>query len=302
MLRSLVGSEMCIRDRVYGIEVSTDLGWILEMLETVQVPEFTPDRNLRVPDTDEAAKKEQDLATADPANRHELHQVMSSLGDCSERRLVSPHCFEKDDDSNFHIDWVTAASNLRARCYGIPTADRNQTKVIAGKIIPAIATTTAMVAGLVCLELCKVVLNKPLEQYKNGYVDLATNVFHFWEPVACKANTVGELEFSMWDRIVVDDGRDLTLRELIVKLEQAVSAAEVEIDMIGACDPSGKSKLLYNTVMPKSKKTERLDQKVSELAAQLLGGPIPGNELTLAIDGEDEDGEPVDLPPVRYCW
>lgn len=62
---------------------------------------------------------------------------------------MSPMQFEKDDDSNGHMDFVASASALRARMYSIEPADRLKTKRIAGKIIPAIATATAAVAGLV---------------------------------------------------------------------------------------------------------------------------------------------------------
>ncbi len=66
--------------------------------------------------------------------------------------------FEKDDDSNFHIDVIAAIANLRARNYKIAEADRLKIKLIAGKIIPAIATTTAMIVGAVGNELLKYVL------------------------------------------------------------------------------------------------------------------------------------------------
>jgi len=37
---------------------------------------------------------------------------------------LTPVVFEKDDDSNFHMDFIVASSNLRAENYAIPPADR----------------------------------------------------------------------------------------------------------------------------------------------------------------------------------
>lgn len=58
-----------------------------------------------------------------------------------------------------------------------------QSKRIAGRIIPAIATTTATVAGLMCLELFKLVQgHKKISSYRTAYLNLAVQYFVLSQP------------------------------------------------------------------------------------------------------------------------
>lgn len=82
-----------------------------------------------------------------------LESDLSKLGKLN--FAITPLDFEKDDDNNLHMDFIVAASNLRAANYSIAPADKHKSKLIAGKIMPAIATTTSLVAGCVVLELYK---------------------------------------------------------------------------------------------------------------------------------------------------
>ncbi|KAF9462539.1 hypothetical protein BDZ94DRAFT_1282986 [Collybia nuda] len=58
--------------------------------------------------------------------------------------------FDKDDDDT--LDFVTASSNLRSAAYGIGGKTRWEVKEMAGNIIPAIATTNAIISGLIVLQ------------------------------------------------------------------------------------------------------------------------------------------------------
>ncbi|OBR06752.1 ThiF family protein [Colletotrichum higginsianum IMI 349063] len=55
--------------------------------------------------------------------------------------------FDKDDEDT--LDFVTASANIRSTIFGIERKSRFDIKQMAGNIIPAIATTNAIVAGLV---------------------------------------------------------------------------------------------------------------------------------------------------------
>jgi len=82
------------------------------------------------------------------------------------------------------MDLISGHANMRARNYGIPEVDKLKAKFIAGRIIPAIATSTAMATGLVCLELYKVLARwHPIEDYHNTFANLALPMLTVSEPV-----------------------------------------------------------------------------------------------------------------------
>ena len=56
--------------------------------------------------------------------------------------------FEKDDDTNFHMEMIAGLANMRARNYSVQEVDKLKAKLIAGRIIPAIATATAAATGV----------------------------------------------------------------------------------------------------------------------------------------------------------
>ncbi|GAA6059204.1 hypothetical protein JCM10212_006597 [Sporobolomyces blumeae] len=63
---------------------------------------------------------------------------------------ANPLAFDKDDDDT--LDFVVAAANLRASAFEIESQTRFQVKEYAGNIIPAIATTNAIIAGAIVLQ------------------------------------------------------------------------------------------------------------------------------------------------------
>lgn len=184
---------------------------------------------------------------------------------------------------------------MRAENYKIEAADRHKTKFIAGKIIPAIATTTALVTGLVVLELYKVIDGKDdLEQYKNGFINLALPFFGFSEPIASPKVTYtgpdGKLTLDkIWDRYELED---ITLKELLDYFKEK----GLSVSMLS----SGVS-LLYASFFPPSKLKDRYDLKLSQLVETISKKPIPAHqkEVIFEIVAEDANDEDVEVPYIK---
>ena len=83
---------------------------------------------------------------------------------------------------------ISACANLRARNYRIPEVTLHVSRGIAGKIIPAIATTTALVTGAICCELYKLLLNKTVDEHYNSFYNLAIPLFTGMNPEPPKTN------------------------------------------------------------------------------------------------------------------
>lgn len=238
----------------YHIKHVTDRSHIVSVLDRMVVPEFKPDPGAKFQTDD---KEPDPNANGAPDDNEVMEQIAKSLPQpktLGDFRL-EPVEFEKDDDTNYHINFITAASNLRAENYKIATADRHKTKFIAGNIIPAIATTTALVTGLVVLELFKIIDGKTdIEQYKNGFINLALPFFGFSEPIASPKGKYmgkeGEVTIDkLWDRFETED---VTLQEFV----DDFAAKGLDITMIS----SGVS-LLYASFYAKAKNRERLPMK-----------------------------------------
>ncbi|KFG81667.1 ubiquitin-activating enzyme E1 1 [Metarhizium anisopliae] len=265
----------------------------LRELENVIVPDFTPDANVKI----QADDKEPDPNAGGSEDEDELQKIISSIPSPSTLSgfQLQPVEFEKDDDSNHHIDFITACSNLRAENYKIEAADRHKTKFIAGKIIPAIATTTALVTGLVVMELYKVVDGKnDIEQYKNGFINLALPFFGFSEPIASPKvvykGPEGKVTLDkIWDRFEIGD---VTLQELLDHFK----AKGLTIVMLS----SGVS-LLYASFHAPAKMKERLGWKLSQLVENISKKPIPEHqkEVIFEMVAEDMDEEDAEVPYIK---
>lgn len=293
-------SSALLRSRMFGINVLEDEispRSILAALESISVPNFKPEIGVKIAANEEEAKalaKETELAS-------DVHKRMENITKSLPTSAAIGHFrmnlvqFDKDVDDHMRI--VAATSNLRARNYKIPEADLHRSRGIAGKIMPAIATTTSLVAGSICCEIYKFLQNKPLDAYSNSYYNLAVNNYVSMspQPPQCTSSEIkGKVwKWNQWDRIDINHP-EWTVGEMIDFIEEEYA---VEVDMInaGVC-------LIYSSFLSKKIQTTRRAMRLPELIESVSNKKVPENcnFLVLGLSVLNAEGDEVDIPYVRF--
>jgi ubiquitin-like 1-activating enzyme E1 B len=175
--------------------------------------------------------------------------------------------FDKDDQDT--LDFVAASANIRSIIFGIETKSRFDIKQMAGNIIPAIATTNAIVAGLCVLQSFKV-LRGDYSSTKEVFLSpFASERLMAYEKTRapnpdCPVCSVAQT------RLLVDLSR-ATLNDLVedfLRIQLGYGEEFVVSNEVG---------LLYDV-----DETENLGKKLSELG-------IKGDSFLTVIDEAEED-------------
>lgn len=128
-----------------------------------------------------------------------------------------------------------------------------------------------------------------LEDYKNGFVNLALPFFGFSEPIAAAKLKYGETEWTLWDRFEIDGNP--TLQEF---LDWFKKNHNLEVQMVS----QGVS-MLWSSFVPPKKAAERMGLKMTELVEMIGKKPIPEwtKNLLVEVMVNDENDEDVEVSP-----
>ena len=144
------------------------------LLASVFSVDSSTDENI---DREEQSAKTTSVATDESGRkRAALAAAASAMGS---RRLHPSEAFDKD--RQLQLDFVYAVAAIRASVFSVPSEPIAEVKRIAGKIIPAMLTTTSVVTGLAALAVMKIVMNltkMPLVDHQVSLADL-NQLFHF---------------------------------------------------------------------------------------------------------------------------
>lgn len=157
------------------------------------------------------------------------------------RRLNSNAGLEFDKDDNDALLFLASAANIRSEIFSISTKTVFDIKQIAGNIIPAIATTNAIIASFSTLNSVKLVaLGEDIQALKSSFTSWATGTStrKYMNMVRVNRPNPECSVCSKTNNMVMDLGRDTTLRAAIELLRKKFSSFPTDISVVNMANSS----------------------------------------------------------------
>jgi len=172
---------------VYQLDCNFTNDDIIMIIDNYNIKEFIPKTNIVI------ATNEKEMESIKSVDKQ------MNLIDIKNIYKLNPIEFEKDD--MMCIDWITCASNCRASNYSIKTASKYETKGIAGRIIPAVATTTSTTVGLIAMELLRYASGcMKIDSYRSWFMNMADNMVLYSEPMPSSSIMIGTMKLNGWTK------------------------------------------------------------------------------------------------------
>jgi len=199
-----------------------------------------------------------------------------------------------DKDVDIDVSIMSILSNLRAKIYTIEQKDNLEVKLLSGRIIPALSTTTTLISGFVIIEIlkyfsnlksCDININLALNDYilfeslkpKTFFNNMFSNIYNM------NVKTIPDY-FNTWHQIKIDAKKDMCSR-LSSLIDILKSDYKIDPFMITL-----KNDIIYNKI------NKFNDNYLDDIFTNLNYNK--DDYLDLNVSSFDSNGLPILIPPV----
>ncbi|TPX62403.1 hypothetical protein PhCBS80983_g00432 [Powellomyces hirtus] len=287
--------EKVFTDDVKGLLVMEDLWKNRRPPTPLNFAEATSDPSVTSTPADELAwdRKVWSIEENTRVFLDSLHELAVDFIEQQKRDPEFSMSFDKDDLAA--LNFVTATANLRAEVYGLEKKSRFAVKEMAGNIIPAVATTNAIIAGLIVMTAIKVLAGE-WSSCKNTWVARNINPERLDKPnPSCAVCTINSYTLA----INTESASLGDLLEMVVKGSPGESPTS-GLGIQGEIAIQEGERLLYDVEFD-----DNLDMSLSELGIRHATRVMITNEndddetgnsnvsVILYIEHRDEFGMPA---------
>ena len=296
--------------RSLSIPIIDDDEEIIKIISQIKIDEYIPPTiNTSVKSSDmkkNKKSKEYFNMIKEKVNNYkkEINSFFDSLKEKVNGDLIKIEEFDKDDEKKGHIEFLYAFTNLRAENYDIEKCNISKVKMIAGKIVPAIASTTAAVVGIVALQLYVLKSTEDIKNLRNCYFDLARNVICFENVRMAKFIKDGNDQlkqgskkyklipekYTIWDYLVINDS--LSIKQFIDYMKKNYN---VEITSIIS------NQIILYTKNESGNDDLKINKKIEDIYCELSKIKIFENKKFLILEILGDIGEFIaKMPLIKY--